>query len=155
MVRGATLELGSQKFRVNLIVMPGLVLDVIIGMNWMEEWGAVIDTGSRVLTLKDPQGEGTFQVPLPKRIDLVSVTCALEVIPIHQILVVCEFPDVFSDELPGLPPDRDVEFGIELIPGTALISRRPYRMPSDELAELKKQLEELLNKGFIQPSKSE
>jgi predicted aspartyl protease len=60
MVRGATLELGSQKFQVNLIVMPRLVLDVIIGMNWMKEWGAVIDTGSRVLSLKDPQGEGTF-----------------------------------------------------------------------------------------------
>jgi hypothetical protein len=83
MVRGATLELGSQKFRVNLIVMPGLVLDVIIGMNWMKDWGAVIDTRSQVLTLKDPQGEGTFQVPLPRRTDLVSVTCAMEVIPIH------------------------------------------------------------------------
>jgi hypothetical protein len=54
MVRGATLELGSQKFQVNLIVMPGLVLDVIIGINWMKDWGAVIDTGSQVLTLKDP-----------------------------------------------------------------------------------------------------
>jgi hypothetical protein len=54
MVRGATLELGSRQFRVNLIVMPGLVLYVIIGMNWMKDWGAVIDTGSRVLTLKDP-----------------------------------------------------------------------------------------------------
>jgi hypothetical protein len=60
MIRGATLELGSQKFWVNLIVMVGLVLDVIIGMNWMKDWRAVIDTGSRVLTLKDPQGEGTF-----------------------------------------------------------------------------------------------
>jgi hypothetical protein len=103
--------------------MPGLVLDVIIGMNWMKDWGAVIDTGSRVLTLKDPQGESTFWVPLPRRTDLVSVTCAVEVIPIHQISVVCEFPDVFPDELPGLPPDRDVEFGIELIPVTAPISR--------------------------------
>jgi hypothetical protein len=83
------------------------------------------------------------------------VTCALEVIPIHQIPVICEFPDVFPDELPGLPPDRDVEFEIELIPRTALISRRPYRMPPDELVELKKQLEELLNNGFIRPSKSE
>jgi hypothetical protein len=155
MVRGATLELGSRKFRVNLVVMPGLVLDVIIGMNWIKDWGAVIDTGSQVLTLKDPQAEGTFQVPLPKRTDLVSVTYAMEVIPIHQILVVCEFLDVFLDELPGLPPDRDVEFGIELIPGIAPISRRPYRMPPDELAELKKQLEELLKKGFIRPSKSE
>jgi hypothetical protein len=79
----------------------------------------------------------------------------MEVIPIHQIPVVCEFSDVFPDELPGLPLDRDVEFGIELIPGTTPILRRPYRMPPDELAELKKQLEELLEKGFIRPSKSE
>jgi hypothetical protein len=70
----------------------------------------------------------------------------VEVIPIHQILVVCEFLDVFPDELPGLPPDRDVEFGIELIPGIAPISRRPYRIPPDELAELKKQLEALFVK---------
>jgi hypothetical protein len=76
------------------------------------------------------------------------MTCAIEVIPIHQIPVVCEFSDVFPDELPGLPPDRDVEFGIELIPGIAPISRRPYRMPPDQLAELKKQLEELLKKGL-------
>jgi predicted aspartyl protease len=66
MVKGATLELGNQKFRVNLIVMPRLVLDIIIGMNWMKNWGAVIDIGSRILTLKDPQGKGTFQVPLPR-----------------------------------------------------------------------------------------
>jgi hypothetical protein len=83
------------------------------------------------------------------------VTCATEVTPIHQIPVVREFPDVFLDELPGLPPDRDIEFGIELVPGTASISRRPYRMLPDELVELKKQLEELLKKGFIRPSKSE
>jgi hypothetical protein len=76
----------------------------------------------------------------------------MEVITIHQIPVVCEFPDVFPDELPGLPPDRDVEFGIELILGIAPISRRPYRMPPDELAELKKQLEELLKKG-VYPAK--
>ena len=121
----------------------------------MKDWGAVIDTGSRVLTLKDPLGEGTFQVPLPQRTDLISVTCATAVIPIHQIPIVCEFPDVFPDELPGLPPDREIEFGIELIPGTAPILRRPYRMPPDELAELKKQLEDLSKKGFIRPSKSE
>jgi hypothetical protein len=55
MVRGATLDLGNRKFRVNLIVMSGLVLDVIIGMNWVKDWGEVIDTGRRVLTLKDPR----------------------------------------------------------------------------------------------------
>jgi len=54
--------------------------------------------------------------------------------------VVCEFPDVFLEELPGLPPDREVEFAIELIPGTTPISRRPYWMPPNELAELKNQL---------------
>jgi hypothetical protein len=62
---------------------------------------------------------------------------------------------VFLEELPGLPLDRDVEFAIELIPGTAPISRRPYRMPPNELAKLKKQLQELLKKGLIHPSSSE
>jgi hypothetical protein len=60
----------------------------------------------------------------------------------------------FPDELPGMPPDRDIEFAIELQPGTAPISKRPYRMPPAELAELKKKLQELLDKGFIRPSTS-
>jgi hypothetical protein len=74
--------------------------------------------------------------------------------PLEEILVVCEYPDVFHDELPGMPPDRDVEFVIELQPGTAPISKRPYRMPPKELAELKNQLQELLDKGYIRPSSS-
>jgi hypothetical protein len=74
--------------------------------------------------------------------------------PVERILVVCEYPDVFPDELSGMPPDRDIEFAIELQPGTAPISKRPYRMPPAELAELKKQLQELLDKGFIRPSTS-
>jgi hypothetical protein len=69
-----------------------------------------------------------------------------------SILVVHEFSDIFPDDLPRLPPDRDVEFTIELEPGTAPISRRPYHMAPKELAEIKRQLEELLNKGFIRPS---
>ena len=68
--------------------------------------------------------------------------------------MVCEFLDVFLEELPGLPPDRDVEFKIELVLGTTPISRRPYRMPLNELAELKIQLQDLLDKGLIQPSSS-
>ena len=71
-----------------------------------------------------------------------------------DIPVVCEYPDVFPDDLPGMPPDRNIEFAIELQPGTAPISRRPYWMPPIELAELKKQLQELLNKGYIHPSTS-
>jgi hypothetical protein len=73
---------------------------------------------------------------------------------IQDILVVCEFPDVFPEDLPGLPPERDVEFVIELKPGTAPISRRSYRMPPNELAELKTELQDLLEKGFIRLSSS-
>jgi hypothetical protein len=79
----------------------------------------------------------------------VTITSHLDEIP-----VVCEYPDVFLEELPGMPPDRDVEFVIELQPGTAPISKRPYRMPPKELAELKNQLQELLDKGYIRPSSS-
>jgi hypothetical protein len=71
---------------------------------------------------------------------------------IQDIPVVCEFPDVFPEDLPGLPPERDVEFVIELKPGTAPVSRRSYQMPPTELAELKTQLQDLLEKGFIRPS---
>jgi hypothetical protein len=71
-----------------------------------------------------------------------------------SIPVVCEFPDVFPKDLSGLPPDRDVEFIIELEPGTAPIPRCPYHMAPPELVEMKKQLEELLQKGFIHPSSS-
>jgi hypothetical protein len=117
--------------------------------------GVVIDVGGRSISLKEPVGEGKFQIVLPQRIDLASTTCAMRTTILAKIPVVCEFPDVFSDELPGLPSDRDVEFAIELILGTPLISRRPYRMPPNELAELKKQLQDLLTKGLIHPSLSE
>src|SRR5699024_9300898 len=81
-------------------------------------------------------------------------SCAFVMIesPVEKIPVVRDYPDVFPDELPGMPPDRDIEFAIELQPGTTPISKRPYRMPPTELAELKKQLQELLEKDFIHPS---
>ena len=61
---------------------------------------------------------------------------------LEKVPVVCEYPDVFLEELPCMPPDREVEFVIELAPGTAPISKRPYRMPPNELVELKEQLKE-------------
>jgi hypothetical protein len=82
---------------------------------------------------------------------------AIDVLPpleIHDVPVVCDFLDVFPEELPSMPPDRDVEFVIELVPGTTPVSKRPYHMPPEELVELKKQIEELENKGFIQHSTS-
>jgi hypothetical protein len=71
-----------------------------------------------------------------------------------NIRVVRDFPDVFPEELPGMPPDREVEFVIDLLPGTAPISKRPYRMTVEELKELKKQLTELQEAGYIRPSSS-
>jgi hypothetical protein len=63
-----------------------------------------------------------------------------------DIRTVSEYPDVFLEELPGMPPDREIEFIIELVPGTAPIFKRPYRMAANQLAELKEQLQELLDK---------
>jgi hypothetical protein len=68
--------------------------------------------------------------------------------------VVKDFLDVFPEELPGMPPDREVEFVIDLLPGTAPISKRPYMMSVEELKELKKQLTELQEVGYIRPSSS-
>ena len=73
---------------------------------------------------------------------------------LEGVPVVNEYPDVFLDELPGMPPDRDIEFSIDLVLGTSPIAKRPYRMAAPELAELKKQLEELQQSGFIRPSSS-
>jgi len=76
-VTRVTLDISGRRFRVNLVVMPGLVLDVIIGMNKMNDWGAVIDAGNRTLSLKDPQGEGVLKVMLPRRLDFASLSCAV------------------------------------------------------------------------------
>jgi hypothetical protein len=125
-------------------------------MKWMSGNGVLIDTSTRVIMLRDPNDQQAFLVQLPRDVSpqtTVNATIA-KTKKIADVPVVCEFPDVFPDDLPGLPPDRDVEFKIELLPGTAPISRRPYKMPPNELAELKIQLGELLQKGLIRPSSS-
>ena len=73
---------------------------------------------------------------------------------VEKMSVVCEFSDVFPKELPGLPPDREIEFCIDVVPGTDPISILPYRMMPAELKELNEQLQEFLDKGFIRPSTS-
>nr|GFC86570.1 retrotransposon protein [Tanacetum cinerariifolium] len=87
-------------------------------------------------------------------LDMCEFHIILEVSSIHDQPIVSEFPDVFPDELPGIPPIREVEFNIELIPGAEPISKAPYRMAPIELKELKDQLQELLERGFIRPSVS-
>jgi hypothetical protein len=73
---------------------------------------------------------------------------------LNEIIVVQEYLDVFPEDLPGMPPDHDIEFIIELLPRMPPISKRPYRMPVNELVELKKQIAELQSKGFIHSSSS-
>ncbi|WVZ97761.1 hypothetical protein U9M48_043274 [Paspalum notatum var. saurae] len=103
-----------------------------------------------------PEGENimTVQVFLPRIEKDTPMTYALEEPKLESIPVVCEFPDVFPDDLPGLPPDREVEFAIELVPGTAPIYLKPYRIAPREMVEMKKQIGDLLDKGLIRPSSS-
>jgi hypothetical protein len=119
----------------------------------MTEHRVLLDISSRVIEIDSPY-HGVTTLYLPQQEYLHSCTYAITDIKVKDIPVVCEYPDVFPDDLPGMPPDRDIEFIIELQPGTALISKRPYRMPPNELAELKIQLQDLLDKGFIRQSAS-
>ncbi|WVZ94157.1 hypothetical protein U9M48_040087 [Paspalum notatum var. saurae] len=95
-----------------------------------------------------------MHIHLPSHKHSPPIVNATEAQLIKKIPVVSDFSDVFPEELPRLPPDRNVEFAIELVPGTAPVSKRPYRMAPDELQELKTQLQEQLDKGFIRPSSS-
>lgn len=115
----------------------------------MSDHGVLIDTSTRTIMLREPKSNEAFLVPLPRNFDLQSLACSIQTMALFDILVVGEFLDVFPDELPRLPPNRDIELKIELVPSTAPISQRPYRMPPNELAELKIQLEELLEKDLI------
>jgi hypothetical protein len=101
-------------------------------------------------------GHEEVQLSIPIAIPVKASRQVFETIvqEIRDIPVVREFLDVFLKDLPGLPVERDVEFVIKLKPGTTPISRRSYRMPPNELAELKTQLQDLLEKGFIRPSSS-
>jgi hypothetical protein len=113
----------------------------------------VMDVAPRALEIRSPTSEDLV-LYLPSQDSTRSCAFAMMESPVKKIPVVCEYADVFPDELPGMPPDRDIEFAIELQPGTTPISKWPYRMPPTELAELKTQLQDLLDKGFIRPSTS-
>ena len=152
-VRNVPLNLGGNFFPITPIVLPSQGIDVILGMNWMERDGAITDTSSRIIQLNSST-YGPMDIHLSQHEIPTRAVYHLQAKILEEILVVCEYPDVFPEDLPGMPPDRDIEFVIELQPGTAPISRKPYRMTPSELAELKVQLQELQDKGFIRPSTS-
>jgi hypothetical protein len=130
-------------------------MDIILGADWMTQHQMVLDVAARALEIRSPTF-GDLALYLPSQDSTRSCAFAMIELPLHyrKIPVVCEYANVFPDELPRMPPDQDIEFAIELQPGTTPISKRPYWMPPIELAELKKQLQELLDKGFICPSTS-
>jgi hypothetical protein len=137
-----------------MIVLRGQDIDVIMGMNWLAQHKAIINTDLRTIKLSYGQEEIQLFIPVAVLAKPSGRVYEAIVQEIQDILVVCEFLYVFPEDLPGLPPERDVEFVIELNPSMAPISRRSYRMPPNELAELKTQLQDLLEKGFIRPSSS-
>ncbi|WVZ81249.1 LOW QUALITY PROTEIN: hypothetical protein U9M48_028644 [Paspalum notatum var. saurae] len=151
-VKKLHLSIGGEEFTINLVVLPHQGIDIILGMNWMIEKDAVLDIGNRTVQLKSSVSGRILRVRMPDQKNTEPTVNATEIKEIKNIPVVCDFPNVFPEELPGLPPDRDVEFKIDLVPRTAPVSRRPYRMQPDELKELKTQLQEQLDKGFIRPS---
>ncbi|WVZ96414.1 hypothetical protein U9M48_042052 [Paspalum notatum var. saurae] len=156
-VRDLRLQVGSESLFISPLVLPRLGIDVIVGMEWLKQHNAMIDVGSRTIQLRSSSGtDVVIHVPLHKHVShTVNVAEAqTEAQPIAKIPVDCDYPDVFPEELPGLPPDRDAEFRIDLVPCTAPVSKRPYRMAPDELKELKTQLQDQLDKGFIRPSSS-
>nr|ABA99151.1 retrotransposon protein, putative, Ty3-gypsy subclass [Oryza sativa Japonica Group] len=159
-----TIEIQGLIFPANLILLESKDLDVILGMDWLTRHRGVIDCTSRTIKLTNAKGEVvTFQSPVLQKpgislnqaageeqeVAVEKTTKKLEDIPIVR-----EYPEVFPDDLTTMPPKRDIEFRIDLAPGTAPIHKRPYRMGANELAKVKKQVDEQLQKGYIRPSTS-
>jgi hypothetical protein len=156
----ARVQIRGIEFPADLIVMGNqdTTIDVILGMNWLTKYQASLSCDKRTVKLVSISGEEVLVelvVSGPRKGSSHQVTAHIEEIkPSEAINVVLEFPDVFPEELPGMPPERKVEFAIELIPGIAPICKRAYRVSRPELVELKKQIDELLEKGYIRQSTS-
>ncbi|GJW68781.1 putative reverse transcriptase domain-containing protein [Tanacetum coccineum] len=149
-LKGYTLNLVNHIFKINLIPIELGTFDFIIGMDWLVKHDAVIVCGEKVVRIL--YGNKTLIVESDKgvsRLKEKSKEKRLEDVPVTR-----DFPEVFPEELPGLPPPRQVEFRIELVPGAAPVARAPYRLAPSEMRELSIQLQELLEKGFIHPSSS-
>ncbi|OMP06578.1 reverse transcriptase [Corchorus capsularis] len=159
----------------NLIPLELKDFDAILGMDWLEKHYANVDCHTKVVQFRRPR-KRMVQFVGERRVLPSCVISAIETRKllskgcpaylahiidtttptpiIEHIPIVNEFPDIFPEELPGLPPEREFDFTIDLHPGTDPISITPYRMAPTELKELKTQLQELLDKGFIRPSVS-
>ena len=169
--RGCELEISGALLTVDLRIMDMSEFDVILGMDWLTVYRVVIDCEHRMVTTYTQDGTRVvfhgdkhdilLQIVYESRCQgqlagwLASLTLEDEERPDLDLpLVVCEYVDVFPYELPGLPPQRVVDFGIELHPSTSPISMTSHRMAPVELQELRVKLQKLLDKGFIRLSTS-
>ena len=144
----------------DMLVLSISDFDIILGMNWLNHYGVIIDCRGATLSFeldsKCIKHELVCQRPrfmpsmkLWEKSILAAMFVEEHVLAVEMVPIVREYRDVFPEDLPGLPPEKEVEFGIDLILGTAPISKAPYRMAPLELSELKIQLVELLAKSFI------
>nr|CAH66033.1 H0515C11.9 [Oryza sativa] len=144
------IEIQGVPFLANLILLESKDLDVILGMDWSARYKGVIDCANRKVTLTSNDGQVVTVHALPSE----PLRSSLNQVTLEEIPIVWDYPDVFPDDLPGMPPKRDIEFRIDLVPGTTPIHKKPYRMAANELAEVKRQVDDLLQKGYIRPSSS-
>jgi hypothetical protein len=144
------LKIRGIDFISNLVVFESKGIDVILGMDWLSKHQALINCVKKFIKLTTPDGKELEFVAEP----VVAAKGVANRVKMNQldasqgsrVSVVNEFPDVFLEELPGMSPDRDIEFVIELKPGTASIYKTPFRMIIPELTEWKEHIRELLEK---------
>jgi hypothetical protein len=136
MVRMIPLELVGRMFPTSLIILEGQGIHVILGMNWMKRHKTILDISTHLVHL-DSSTFGKISLHLPPVAHLQASIHAVVAKSLDEIHVLCEYLDVFPDDLMGIPPDRAIELKIELQPGTALVYKCPYPMALKELAEMK------------------
>ncbi|GJR98198.1 putative reverse transcriptase domain-containing protein [Tanacetum coccineum] len=179
---GCTLNFLNHPFHVDLMPVEMGTYDVIIGMDWLTKYQAVIDCAKKIVRIPFGSeilifhGDGSRN-KRGTRLNIISCTKAQKYVlqgchvflahitvketgdkskkkQLEEVPIVKNFPEVFPEDLPGLPPTRQVEFHIDLVPGAAPVARAPYRLAPSEMKELADQLQELSDKGFIRPSSS-
>jgi hypothetical protein len=124
-------------FLAKLIVLDSEGIDIILGMDWLIKYDRVILCAKRAIRLTKEGGTIVgFNVAI--QAEQVSLLNRVQGTSLNEIKIAQEYPDVFPEDLPDMPPDHDIEFISEVLPGTPPISKRPYRMPVNELVELKK-----------------
>ncbi|GKB69611.1 putative reverse transcriptase domain-containing protein, partial [Tanacetum coccineum] len=154
-LRSCTLVLLNHVFKIDLLPTRLGSFDVIVGMDWLSYHRAVIDCYEKIVRIPLPNGEFLeVQGERPEK-NPGSLACIkADEKKFDDIRVVRDFPEVFPDDLSGLPPVREIEFRIDLIPGASPVVKSPYRLAPSEMLELSNQLKELQEKGFIRPSHS-